>query len=577
MKHTWFLLLFAALHGIAQSPYPEIPLYEGKIPNSMPLDTAMREEWGINKRNKKTLRQVQIPALTMFAPDPARSNGAAVIICPGGGYWTMAIEHEGWEVARAFAAQGIRAFVLKYRLPTTKNLLIKKEIGPLQDAQQAIRLLRRRASEWKIDPRKIGIAGFSAGGHLASTAGTHWKPVDDNPDTTNLRPDFMVLVYARITHQSGHGNRNKPNDFYGGAPSEEQLRFFSNELHVTPQTPPTFMVHAADDPITSQDNWQLFFRACHENKVPVELHIYQRGGHGFGLYHEQGAEQWLDRCVNWMASNNIIPTPSVQIGTVSHIGTEHYKIATPRAVYYLEKQSGGLSSVLDPQGTDWVQFRKSENVSVPGSAASDFRGIPNLVFGGEQGGIGHPGFDKCFSEQINATAIRTTSKNGLWQWTWTFSDSTAVLDIQKTDTTRTYWFLYEGPVAGRFDPTRQFWGTDGDTLHADAPDFLNKTAAFGRYRWVYFGQKDYPWCFFAAQQTPDQLEDTFSYMGSTAAGVKAPDGMNVFGFGRGRNTGPTLRKAGQRFTIGFFKNTPLSECQKHASDYLENLLKTSER
>jgi acetyl esterase/lipase len=577
MQYFLSLFLFVSVAGYGQSPYPEIPLYEGPAPNSMPFDPDMQEAWDLNKRSKKTVRNVQIPTLTMFAPDPERAaSDAAVIICPGGGYWSMAVEHEGWEVAQAFAAQGIRAFVLKYRLPTTKNLLIKKETGPLQDAQQAIRLLRRRAREWNIDPRKIGMVGFSAGGHLASTAGTHWQAIDGNPDTTSLRPDFMVLVYSRITLLPTSGNRNKPDGLYGGPPTEEQLRFFSNERHVTPQTPPTFMVHAADDPITGQENWQLFFDALQKNQVPVELHIYQKGGHGFGLYHENGSEKWLDRCINWLISNNFIAQPTVQISTVSHLGTEHYKINTPRATYFLEKQSGGFSSVTDPQGTDWVQYRNSGNISVPASAASDFRGIPNLVFGGEQNGIGHPGFDKCYSEQTGHNCIRTSSKNGKWQWTWTFTDSTAALDIQKVDTTRTYWFLYEGPTAGHFAPAQQFWGVNGDTtLRTDTPDFLNKTATFGHFRWVYFGQKDYPWCFFVAQPKADALEDTFSYMGTTGEGVKSPDGMNVFGFGRGHNTGPTLRGADQRFLIGFFNSATLTEMPGRADQYIARMLQSS--
>jgi acetyl esterase/lipase len=191
----WILLLFTCGMLAAQEV---IPLYQGEIPNSLPYD--MKEIVTTSDGSFKGYSKVSKPTLEIFLPDQNIATGAAVIICPGGGYVNESYKGEGTVIAHAFNKQGIAAFVLKYRLPSD-SIMQDKSIGPLQDAQQAIKTVRQKAAEWKIDPHKIGIMGFSAGGHLASTAGTHFdKSYIPNDEQVNLRPDFLILIYPANMH-----------------------------------------------------------------------------------------------------------------------------------------------------------------------------------------------------------------------------------------------------------------------------------------------------------------------------------------------------------------------------------------
>ena len=191
--------------------------------------------------------------------------------------------------------------MLKYRIPND-NAQPDKSIAPLQDAQQAFRVVRKRAKEFGINPNKLGIVGFSAGGHLASTAGTHFnKQVGELADTTNVRPDFMILGYPVITMKD-FGHKGSANNLLGKTPTQEMLDLYSNELQVTPQTPPTFLVHAADDGAVPVKNSLVFYEALVKNKVPVEMHLYPKGGHGFGMKNPTHPDLWMDRVKNWMES-----------------------------------------------------------------------------------------------------------------------------------------------------------------------------------------------------------------------------------------------------------------------------------
>lgn len=277
-----------------------IPLYKNKIPNSIPgpnqekIDTSSSD-------NITRISNVSEPTLTVFLP--SKGNGTAVIICPGGGYGILAVSHEGYDVAAELNKAGIAAFVLKYRLPSDKTMEYK-EIGPLQDAQQAVKLVRESAQEWKIDPKRIGIAGFSAGGHLASTAGTHFNtPLIENKANTNLRPDFMILLYPVISFTDSMAHQGTLNNLLGPSPSQEKIKFYSNELQVTEQTPPAFLVHSSDDSTVKVGNSISFYQALQTNGIPAEMHIYQKGGHGYGLKNPTTPDLWMKRCINWMAGN----------------------------------------------------------------------------------------------------------------------------------------------------------------------------------------------------------------------------------------------------------------------------------
>jgi len=278
-----------------------IPLYEGAIPGAINAPTYLE-----NIRTDNGLRfidRVSIPTLTVFVPKTP--NGAAVIICPGGGYQTLAIDHEGVEMAKRFTDEGITAFVLKYRLPSA--LIMKdKTIGPLQDAQQAILMVRKYAQKWQLDPKRIGILGSSAGGHLASSAGTHFADsYIPNDQHISLRPDFMVLLYPVISF-TAVAHTGSVKNLIGPEMAADKIKFFSNETQVTEQTPPTFLLHAGDDKVVTVKNSLLFYEALLDHKVDAELHVYEKGGHGFGLHNKTTADDWFLRLLNWLKSRKII-------------------------------------------------------------------------------------------------------------------------------------------------------------------------------------------------------------------------------------------------------------------------------
>src|SRR5688572_5663327 len=296
----FFLLLFAMKNNFQAQTV--LPLYTGDIPNSKPGPDEEKTETSAD--GIKRISKISRPTLTIFLPEEQQATGTAVIICPGGGYGINANSHEGTDVAAVFAKSGVTAFVLKYRLPSDVTM-VNKELGPLQDAQQAIKLVRERAREWRINPARIGIMGFSAGGHLASTAGTHFSKVAiPNKEQTSVRPDFMILIYPVINmNDSTVTHKGSATQLLGKKPTAEMLAAYSNELNVNAQTPPTFLVHATDDKGVSATNSLLFYEALLKNNVPTELHIYQEGGHGFGMKMKKSNDLWMERCINWMAAN----------------------------------------------------------------------------------------------------------------------------------------------------------------------------------------------------------------------------------------------------------------------------------
>ena len=193
--------------------------------------------------------------------------------------------------------------MLKYRIPNDKWML-HKEIGPLQDAQRAIQLVRQNYKEWNIDTNRIGIMGFSAGGHLASSAATHfYKNYIDNPKQTSLRPDFQILLYPVVSFTDSICHMGSRDNLIGKNPSGEMIREYSGELQVTSATPTAFLVHATDDKTVNVLNSVFYYEALLKNKVPAELHIYEKGGHGFGLYNKTTKDIWIDRLYNWMQAN----------------------------------------------------------------------------------------------------------------------------------------------------------------------------------------------------------------------------------------------------------------------------------
>lgn len=312
---TWMLLGLSAMHAqqspainrqipprvrefleqITPPPEISIPLYgTAPIPNSKPTPDAEKlTPWG-------QMINVSRPTLEVFLPAKVKANGASIIVFPGGGYVGLTWKTEGPSMGQFFQDHGIAAFVVKYRLPSDETM-VDKSLGPIEDAQQAMIILRQRAKEWHLDPNRVGIIGFSAGGHLASTLGTHFtKDYVSNPDHINLRPDFMILCYPVISMDPKIAHMGSRVALLGQHPSEEQVQLFSNELQVTKSTPPTLLLHAADDHLVDVDNSIRMFEALRQAGVSVDMTVFRKGEHAFVLL---SRDQWLSIVTRWIEAN----------------------------------------------------------------------------------------------------------------------------------------------------------------------------------------------------------------------------------------------------------------------------------
>jgi acetyl esterase/lipase len=277
-----------------------LPLYPSGIPNSKPVPDTESSTYddGIF-----VISNVSNPTLTVYLPDRSKATGEAIIVVPGGGYHIVAAGHEGADVAKKLNEMGITAFVLKYRIPDT-TWMVNPEIGPIQDAQRAIQMVRENAKKWNINTHKIGMLGFSAGGHLVSTAATHYKKsYIPNKKKISLRPDFVVLIYPVISFVDSAMHRGSLENLLGKDATLEKRKQFSAELNITPQTPPTFLVHAKDDPVSVR-NTILFADSLNEKGVFSEVLLYDSGGHGFGLVNKTSDISWPDRLREWMNKLN---------------------------------------------------------------------------------------------------------------------------------------------------------------------------------------------------------------------------------------------------------------------------------
>lgn len=294
------LLMWVAPSGAAE-PSQEILLWPADHPANVGNEPAFTGtvEW--------MERVTRSPAITPFLPEPQKASVAAVVICPGGGYGGLAMDHEGLQVGKWMQEHRIAGFVLRYRCGGGKN----QQPVPLQDAQRAIRTVRARAAEWGVDPDRIGILGFSAGGHLASTAATMFDDGDADAvhdiEKQSSRPDFAVLVYPVISMREGVGHMGSRHNLLGDNPSAELIDEWSTDLRVTEKTPPTFLVHASDDDGVLVGNSLQFYAALVAHKVPAELHVYEVGGHGFGMFRgERPSDKWPEQLEPWLRLHKII-------------------------------------------------------------------------------------------------------------------------------------------------------------------------------------------------------------------------------------------------------------------------------
>lgn len=262
---------------------------EGKIPFS--INNAQQEKIDVTEVTR--ISKVQIPQIEVFLPNKRSATGQAVIICPGGGYARLSYDWEGTDFAKLLNAHGIAAFVLKYRLPDSLTSTHPDQV-PLLDAKQAIRMVRTRALEWNINPNKVGVMGFSAGGHLAATLSTQLEE--------GTRPNFAILVYPVISMDKAIAHAGSRNNLIGLQPTSDLIYKYSNEFQVSEQTPPSFIVHATDDNSVPVENSLLYYQALKKNKISAEMHIFPTGGHGFGLGLGKGAlEKWPNLLFDWLA------------------------------------------------------------------------------------------------------------------------------------------------------------------------------------------------------------------------------------------------------------------------------------
>jgi acetyl esterase/lipase len=309
MRKRVSIVIFIFLNAFVINGFSQtltLKLWPDGIPGSIAdpsyIENIITTDGRITRCNK-----VVTPDLTVFLPAPEKANGTAVMICPGGGYGTLAFDHEGNAIAKWLNDNGIAGIILKYRLPSDQ-IMIDKSIGPLQDAQEAMRIIRRNATEWKIDPKKVGVIGFSAGGHLASTISTHYaEKVYDVKDIISARPDFSLLIYPVVSMDTTITHRGTRNNLIGIDPTEKNVLRFSNEKQITSDTPPAFLVHSADDKAVPVMNSIGYFRGLQKNNIPAELHVFQKGGHGYGLSPNGGTESsWPGLCIKWLKAMGLI-------------------------------------------------------------------------------------------------------------------------------------------------------------------------------------------------------------------------------------------------------------------------------
>ena len=275
------------------------PLYK-KIPNY--IDAPDEESSAVD--GVLRISNVSIPGYIFFSAGTDVLK-ACVVICPGGGYRILASEHEGTDVAKYFNSIGMHALVLKYRIPSDEHQPDKK-IAPLQDAQRAVQLVRKHAKEWKVDPNKVGIMGFSAGGHLASSLAVHYDDIKIKENSKlSVRPDFQILGYPVISFSKfSHVGSRK--NLLGKDSTESMMNYFSNEMHVNSNTPIAFLVHAKDDKVVPIENSHLYVDALKSNGVEAELFVYETGGHGFGMINKTSPESWINAMKAWLQKNKII-------------------------------------------------------------------------------------------------------------------------------------------------------------------------------------------------------------------------------------------------------------------------------
>lgn len=358
------ILLFLSVYINYYAQNKEIKLWEN-IPGAIENETY-KEEFRLDKNgHPNAIKKVTEPTLKVFLADNNNTKNTAVVICPGGGYSVLSHDKEGDKIATWLNSIGISAFVLKYRLPS--DLIMKdKTIGPLQDAQEAFRTLRRNAEAWHLNPDKIGVIGFSAGGHLASTLSTHYNDTVYKSDNTSARPDFSMLIYPVISMEDGITHNGSKVNLLGEQVSKDLINKYSNEKQVNQNTPPTILIHATDDTSVPVENSINYYLALKEHKITTEMHIYENGGHGFGLGRFGTHLNWPKACENWLISNNFIPEKNVFLFS-----------------YFKGNGEDGLHLAYSKDGYKWNALKNDESFLTPMVGKDKLMRDPCIIKGGD--------------------------------------------------------------------------------------------------------------------------------------------------------------------------------------------------
>lgn len=298
LLNSTLILIFSINNLICQE---EFPIWESNIPGQIITSKVQEFKTGeTSVYDVLKVHQVLEPTLKTYLVPNEQANGAAVLICPGGGYKFLAIDHEGYQIAEWLNSIGISAFVLKYRLPDNR-IMKNKSIAPLQDAQKAMRIIRQNTREWNIDPQKIGVLGFSAGGHLAATLSTHYDASSyPEENSHSARPDFSILIYPVISFQDELTHGGSRTNLLGKYPSKKDIDYYSNELQVNKNTPPALLIHSIDDEAVPVENSIAYFKELKKYDVLTELHAFSDGGHGFGLGKGGTHSIWSKNAENWL-------------------------------------------------------------------------------------------------------------------------------------------------------------------------------------------------------------------------------------------------------------------------------------
>ncbi|MFC4096037.1 prolyl oligopeptidase family serine peptidase [Euzebyella saccharophila] len=359
----FFLAILCFVPGSAQE---SIILWPNGAPDAL-VDNDFKEEVQFDTQGKvRGYSKISKTELSIYLAEETLNTGTAVIVCPGGGYSHLAIEKEGHKVARWFNSLGISAFVLKYRMPNDRTMK-NKTVGPLQDAQEAMRMVRSKAKEWNIDPAKIGIMGFSAGGHLASTLSTHFDDKVYTSDySVSARPDFSILVYPVISMDEKITHMGSRKNLLGENASAVNLKKYSNEKQVNAQTPPTFLIHTTVDKAVPVENSINYYLALKNHEVDAEMHLYEKGRHGMGLGVEGTNQYWPNDLENWLRALQYIPEKETYLFS-----------------YFKGNGEDGLHFAHSEDGYQWESLKNDESFLTPLVGKDSLMRDPCIIKGGD--------------------------------------------------------------------------------------------------------------------------------------------------------------------------------------------------